>query len=106
MHFWKRDPKHSERETSGPTFPDEDLKDLASLVFTASAIEQADMDPQRMTRMQHMSQCGSIMNHKLKTSGQLGMNDWHLYEKIERENSRKQGLQVVDHREATRVNWL
>jgi hypothetical protein len=86
--------------------PDEDFKQIAQLFFTLSAIEQSNADPQRMTRPKLVSLAGIIVNDKLKADGAKEMNDISLYERIQQENSDKQGVVVTDPRDALRVKWL
>jgi hypothetical protein len=84
----------------------EDFKLFAQLFFTLSAIEQSNADPQRLTRPKLVSLAGTIVNEKLISDGSAEMSDIRFYERIQKENSDKQGVVVTDPRDALRVKWL
>ena len=86
---------------------DEDFKAFAQLFFTLSAIEQSNAEPQRLTRPKLISLAGIIVNEKLMADGASSeMSDISFYERIQKENSDKQGVVVTDPRDALRVKWL
>ena len=86
--------------------PGNDYKNLCSLVFTASSIEQANCDGDRLERPQLISVVGGIVNDKRVMDGLERMSDVALYRRIERDISCKQDLAPADRREAIRVKWL
>jgi hypothetical protein len=86
--------------------PDEDFKALALLLFSLSAIEQANADPTRLTRPQLVSLLGSIVNTKMKEDGLDEIDEVSLYERIQKENSNQQSVAVTDPRDAIRLKWL
>jgi hypothetical protein len=86
--------------------PDDEFKDIAMLFFSLSAIEQANAAPNRLARPKLISLLGTIVNDKMRQDGVQEINEIHLYERVQKENSSKQGIVVADPREAIRVAWL
>jgi len=93
------------RGRASDTIPDDQFKDLATLFFTASSIEQSNCDD-RMNRAELVSICGRIVNDKLEAEGRDPMNEIKLYGRIQGANSKIQHLQLIDPRDAIRVKWL
>jgi hypothetical protein len=82
---------------------DEDFKDLCSIFFTLSSIEQSNGDPNRMEREELTSLLGRIVKSKQQ---QVDFDEVALYKRILYHNSNVQAVNVVDPREARRHAWL
>jgi hypothetical protein len=75
--------------------PGEDFKALALLLFSLSAIEQANADPTRLKCPQLISFLGSIVNTKLKEDGLDEIDEVNLYEIIQKVNSNQQSVAMT-----------
>jgi hypothetical protein len=86
--------------------PEEDVKDLAMLCFSLSAIEQANCAAERLDSPGLVSLVGKIINEKRKSEGLAEIDEVHIYrERIQQMNAAKQTVGVVDERDASRVKW-
>jgi hypothetical protein len=83
----------------------EEFEALANLVFTAESIEQANC-AERTDRQQMRSIVGDIINTHRSSQGLEPLNDVKQFLCIEKHNSSRQGVIVVDPREALCVKWL
>jgi hypothetical protein len=86
--------------------PDDDFKDVCALALTASAIEQANADPNRFKEGELCSLIGQIVNDKIERDGGEPLNDRWLHERVKKRNANVQNVTIVDKREALRVKWV
>ena len=84
----------------------DDTSDIASLVLTASAIDQANCEPNRLSRTQLTSVVGEIVNEKRKADGLVEIHDRTFFERIQTINSIVSDVQTPDKREMLRNMWL
>jgi hypothetical protein len=86
--------------------PKEDFKELATLMFTLSAIEQANASADRLTKPALQSLLGTIVNHFMMEKWQKEMHVPAFYKRIQIFNSSMQVYSVMDPRASIRVQWL
>ena len=88
------------------TLPEADLKDLAMLCYSLSAIEQANCAAERLDNQGLISLLGKIVNKKRKDENLAEIDEVHLYrERIQSINASKQTAGIADERDAIRVKW-
>ena len=86
--------------------PEADIKDFASLAFTALSIEQANSDANRLKKSNITSIVGNIVNTKRKLDGEEDLNDVALYQHIQKLLDAKCKLNITDRRELLCLKWL
>jgi hypothetical protein len=86
--------------------PEDELEALASLVFMAESIEQANCAEDCLERPELISRVGSIANGHLEELGENPLNEIRLFQRIEKANSQLQNVCKADPREINRVKWL
>ena len=96
-------PKKIGRKT---ILPEADIKDFASLAFTALSIEQANSDANRLKKSNITSIVGNIVNTKRKLDGEEDLNDVALYQHIQKLLDAKCKLNITDRRELLCLKWL
>jgi hypothetical protein len=74
----------------------DEIKLLANLVFTCESLEQSNCVENCMERAQVMSCLGEIVNECLKNRGEQPLKEVSFYRQIQRMNSRRQSVEVVD----------
>ena len=82
--------------------PEEDIKDLASLLHTMSSIEQVTAGS-RLDRPKQISLLGNIVNTKHSDDGKPEQNIVNLYRHIEEYNSSSENVMIIDTRDSNRV---
>ena len=85
---------------------DEDVKLLASLVFTAVSIDQANGSANPLPNKDLVSTVGEIVNTRLQDLGFDPLNEQSFYQRIKRKNLYRLGVDEADNREAIRSVWL
>jgi hypothetical protein len=86
--------------------PHDDFINIACLLYTAAAIEQANADPKRMNRQDEIQLVGKIINGMRRLDGKEPMDEVAFHLRLELQNSTKPDVEVVDKREQRRVLWL
>lgn len=91
-----------------PIINEDDLDDLASLIFTCQTIEQSNGDPNSLGRGALMSVVQSIVDDKREADGLMeGIHGVTFFERIQKKNSGHCELSnAVDKREVLRALWL
>jgi len=87
--------------------PEEDCKDLASLLFTANTIDQSNAAVKRLTKPDQRSIIGSILNHKRKADGKAELNGVSFFrDRIEKSLDKDCTISFAYKRELLRLLWL
>ena len=90
-----------------PVIDDDDLDDLAFLVFTCQTIEQANGDPNRLGRIELASLIQTVVDEKRNAEGLDGIHGVTFFERIQKKNSTSCELaSTADKRELLRTLWL
>ena len=84
---------------------DSDFELICELVFTCSSIEQANGDPNRLTRAKMQYAICEMINKKLIEDGADGLQSIAFYRRVEIELARHVTLESPDYREALRAAW-
>ena len=84
---------------------DEQFKLICSLVFTTLTIEQANGDPNRLSRPALRSAIMEVVNEKLNSDGEDELNDVKFWERIQMELAKECSITAIDPREALRWAW-
>jgi uncharacterized protein (DUF885 family) len=85
---------------------DVELKALASLVFMAESIEQANCAEDCLEWPELMSRVGQIVNDHLEELGEDLLNEIKPYQSLEKMNSQLQSVCKADPHEINQVKWL
>ena len=88
------------------TISDEDVKLLASLVFTAVSIDQSNGSANPLPNKDLASIVGEIVNTRLKDLNLDPLNEQVFYQRVKRKNLHRLDVDEADHREAIRSIWL
>lgn len=84
----------------------DEFEAMASLLFTATSIEQANCTADRRERPELITLVGGILNDKLRAAGSPEMDDGSFYKRLEKRNSLMTSMDIIDKRDAIRVKWL
>ena len=85
---------------------EEDTKNIAALVYSSTAIEQANCQANRLSRSELQSVVGSIVNTKRQDEKKPEINDAFFFQRIQRINSMLTDIGTPDKRELLRSLWL
>ena len=88
-----------------PLLPRNEFELIAELMFTLSALEQANGD-KRLTHTELSSFLGDLINHKRNVEGKPEIDEISLWKRIEKRNSIKQHMKTSHGRESYRLLWL
>ena len=87
------------------SIPDDEFDNIRMLVYTYSAIKQANTDI-RSKRPELKAMVDELLNNKRKADGLAEMDDNAFWKRIERANANLQKMTATDRRDQRRMQWL